>query len=83
MLVNLCNEIGTKGNLRKLAVTGLNVSNNKVTTALTNHSNDLSEAAHEVLQHWNQDYLDKREAYTVLWEALQMVGLGGCIIALK
>ena len=64
-------------------MTGLDVPNKKVTTALTNHSNDLFEAAHEVLQHWSQAYLDRREAYTVLWEALHKVGMDECIVVLK
>ena len=61
--------------LRLLAVQALKISSNVVDKRLSNSPNDITAAAHRVLNDWLKTTQNRRVAYKELRDALHSVGL--------
>ena len=59
--------------LRKLAITGLKMGNHIVQRHLTNKGNNITTAAHHVLEDWRTSQPNQRVAYVKLCKALKDV----------
>ena len=82
MLLKLADEIPTPSDLRKLAITGLGIKSNVLEVHLTNNPGDFATAVYQVLLKWSKKYCDRKQAYTILFKALQNVGMSSYTNAL-
>ena len=79
MILKLAEEFTTKRDVMTLAVTGLGIKTNKVRRCLTNNTDDISMAMHDVLCEWNSSYQNKKTAYKELCKALDDVNMSALI----
>ena len=75
MLQKLSNHIKSKGELRALAFTGLEIAPEKVQTHLQNNNNDISSAVYELLYEWRNAHEDAESAYEGLRKGLDKCNL--------
>ena len=73
MLVDLSALIVTSGDLRELAIIGLDIEGHKVATHINRYLFDITGAAYNLLREWRDTQPDSRTAYTKLSEALDQV----------
>ena len=70
MLLSLSREFTNRSDLRTLAVK-LGQDKSKVDTSLTNHQNDINEAAYDLLKQWRDSKYDATVAYQEICKALK------------
>ena len=70
MLLSLSREFTNRSDLRTLAVK-LGQDKSKVDTSLTNHQNDINEAAYDLLKQWRDSKHDATVAYQEICKALK------------
>ena len=70
MLLSLAREFTNRSDLRTLAVK-LDQDKSKVDTSLTNHQNDINEAACDLLKQWRDSKYDATVAYKEICQALK------------
>ena len=63
--------VTSHGELTDLGVDVLQIPQNRIRTALTNHSNSIHDAAHDVLSEWRLQYEKEHEAYNTLYMGLR------------
>ena len=54
-----------------LGVDVLQIPENRIKAAITNHSNSIHDAAQDVLSEWRQQYERQQEAYNTLYVGLR------------
>ena len=74
-LLSLSNKITSNTDLNKLAIHGLRIPDYMVQKHITNE-NDISSAAHRVLQDWRTSKESDKVAGNQLWEALGLSVVG-------
>ena len=83
MILSLSGKINKESHLRKLAVTGLAVSDDVISGSLYRHQNDINGAAYDVLKTWRLQYQVGTEARDKLRDALKSVNMSYCLQALQ
>ena len=83
MILSLSEKINKEGDLRKLAILGLAVSDDVISGSLYRNQNDINGAAYDVLKTWRLQYQVGTEARDKLREALKSVNMSYCLQALQ
>ena len=76
-LWSLSTKLTSNADLKKLAISGLNMDVHSVEQHINNEKGDISTAAHKVLQDWKKSIEDPKVAYNQLYEALGVAEMNG------